>query len=184
MGAGDISDSFRQNIPTDNTTTAIEINGNKTYAAHIPERGVIVGDKATVDAVVAEGATDLSLQQALGYSQNKQEGARTNIVVQAINRDGQIVSEEVTDKEGLGMAWDAAEGLAGSGGKVKKVSLSKALRARKQRLDREKGPTVTTQEDGLDEVRDELGAQYDIDYGPEVRDMDASEADKVQNIMR
>jgi ribosomal protein L14 len=179
--AGDISDSFRQNIPTDNTTTAIEINGNKTYAAHIPERGVIVGDKATVDAVVAEGATDLSLQQALGYSQNKQEGARTNIVVQAINRDGQIVSEEVTDKEGLGMAWDAAEGLAGSGGKVKKVSLSKALRARKQRLDREKGPTVTTQEDGLDKVREELGAQYDIDYGPEVRDMDASGGGKRQS---
>tara|TARA_R110002124_G_scaffold22632_1_gene85049 strand:- start:490 stop:6525 length:6036 start_codon:yes stop_codon:yes gene_type:complete len=171
--AGDINESFRQSIPSDNTTTPIEINGNKTHAAYIPGRGVIVGDKTTVDAVVAEGATDLSLQQALGYSQNKKEGARTNIVVQAINKDGQIVSEEVTDKEGLGEAFVAAEGLAGDGGTVKKVSLAKALRARKQRLDREKGPTVTTQQDDdLNDVRKEFGEQYDIDYGPEVRDMD------------
>ena len=157
--AGEPNESFKQSIPADNTTTAIEINGQKTYAAHIPGRGVIVGDKATVDAVVAEGATDQSLQQALGYSQNKQEGKRTNIVVQAINKDGQIVSEEVTDKEGLGEAFVAAEGLAGDGGTVKKVSLAKALRARKQRLDKEKGPKV--REMDVDEDAEQF--QYEED---------------------
>lgn len=137
--AGEISDAYRQVIPEDNTLYQIELKGKRAVAAHVPGRGVIVGPQAIVDAVVQAGATDEALQTALGYSNTKPQDGE--IVVQALDAQGRIVSEEVTNKEGLAAAMTAAEGLSPVNS-VRKVSLKDALADRKRRLDEERGPTI------------------------------------------
>lgn len=135
--AGDIQAGFRDAIPEDNTVQKVKIDGaGETYGAYIPGRGVILGEKSIVESVVADGASDNILAAALGYSAGK--AADADQVVQAVNRDGEIVSEEGTNEAGLAAAKAAAEGLAGEGGSVRTVPIKDALRERKKRLDAER----------------------------------------------
>lgn len=142
--AGDLNSEWRDAVKEDNAVTQITVdtpNGPKrAYAAYIPGRGLIVGKKNTVQEVINNQASDSVLSKVLGYSGEKPQDA--GLVVQALDRDGNPVSEELTNEAGLAAAEEAAQALAPEGGTVRTISLAEAQRQRKQRVDREKGARV------------------------------------------
>ena len=89
--------------------------------------------------VVASRASSEVLAAALGYSSPKAAAADT--VVQAVDKDGNVVSEEVTTQENLNNAYEAAKGLAPDGGDVRLTTVEKALEEQ-ARFDQEQGPVV------------------------------------------
>ena len=149
----------------------LNIDGNQVFAAHIPGRGTIMGEKDVVTEVLADGATDNKLGEVLGYSSTKPaEGAR--VVVQALDDSGRIVSEELTNREGTEAAVEAAKALSPVG-KFKITSLDSALADRKKRLDAEKAAKDTGPEvKGMDIPEDVQEAfagqgQQEFDFTPE-----------------
>lgn len=137
--AGPISDRFRSALPEDGVATQIRFsrgdNPMRAFAAHIPGRGVIIGRREDVQAVIDENASDEVLAGVLGYSSNKPEDG--DIVVQVLNEDGDVVSEELTNSAGIAAATSAASRLQPEGGSIELVSVKDALRQRKQRVDKE-----------------------------------------------
>lgn len=148
-----------------NTVTEIEHNGKTIYAAHIPGRGTIFGSKQIVEDVLADGATDEKLGQVLGYSSSKPSG-NPRIVVQALDENGNVVSEELTDRKGRKAAVKAAKGLSPIG-KHRVVSIDKAMSERKERFDAEQNTaeptetTETTEPATQFNVGDEVTIQFD-----------------------
>lgn len=145
--------------------TEITVNNKLAYAAFIPGRGTIVStNKQVVDQVIAERASDASLASALGYSASKDTLAPGDTVVQVVDKDGGIVSEEVTSKEGLAKAFNAAQALMPEGGSVKQTTVEKALEERRARAERETGPVVRDMEDDGSFLtpEQELMAQADV----------------------
>jgi len=142
--AGDLKPEWRSVLPEDNIATQVSLgtpNGEKrAFAANIPGRGLIIGKKSTVEEVINNQASDAVLGKALGYSGGKRPDA--SLVVQALDRDGNPVSEELTNEAGLAAAERAAQDLAPEGGSFRTISLTEALRQRKQRVDAEKAPSV------------------------------------------
>ena len=135
--------SAREGKPTE-----ITVDNKLAYAAFIPGRGTIVStDKQVVDQVIAEQASDTVLATALGYSSAKNASSPGDIVVQVVDKDGGIVSEEVTDTNGLPEAFNAAQALMPEGGSVKQTTVEKALEERKARAERDTGPVVRDMED-------------------------------------
>lgn len=131
-----------------NQISQISIDGTLAFAAFIPGRGTIVStNKSIVEAVVAAKATDSSLATALGYNANKSQVQDGDKVVQAIDKDGNVVSEEVTNDEFLSGAVENAEGLAPEGGRVNITTVEKALEERKKKFEAEKGPVVREMDD-------------------------------------
>ena len=122
------------------------VNGYAAYTAFIPGKGTIVSlNKNLVEAVIRDGASDKSLQLALGYSAVKDTTAEDQLVVQALDKDGNIISAELTAVDlndprstALNAAVAAAEKLAPEGGDVSVVTVADALEARKKKL----GPSI------------------------------------------
>jgi hypothetical protein len=123
-----------------------------SYAAFVPGRGTIISDdKELVREVIAAGASDQALQIALGYSAVKQASEPGDIVVQALDAAGNIVSEEATTDAGVSAAFEAARKLMPENGSVRQTTVEKALEDRRRRVQQ--------------------------DQRLEVRDMDADEED-------
>ena len=141
-----------------NKATEIALDGSLGYAAFVPGRGTIVStSKAVVDEVVASGANDESLSIALGYSQAKRAAQPGDTVVQVLDSQGGVVSEEVTTQDGLAAAFNAASGLMPDGGSIRQTTVEKALEERAQRAGRETGPDIRDME--IDDEGDEFGRQ-------------------------
>ena len=79
--------------------------------------------------------------------------------LQAVDKDGNVISEEVTTQENLNNAYEAAKGLAPDGGDVRLTTVEKALEERKARFDQEQGPVVRDMLD--DESMDTLQEMLD-----------------------
>ena len=118
--------------------TPIVVNGYEAFAAFIPTRGTIIStSREIVQAVVNDGADDKSLQIALGYSAVKDVTSGQDIVYQAQDMDGNVVSEELTTAENAEAAQAAATRLMPEGGSVVQTNLQEALERRKKKLDAE-----------------------------------------------
>lgn len=169
--AGEADEATRASMPEDNKVYQVDIGGKRAFAAHIPGRGTIYGRKETVQAIVAEGASDESLQIALGYSAVKQ--GNEDIVVQVQDANGNVVWEEATTADGKAAALVAAGGIAKDAGTIRTVSLKDALAERKAKYEAERGPTVNPvqeegepqpevqQEQSAPEIPQELQTSYD-----------------------
>jgi hypothetical protein len=138
--------------------TEIAVDGNLAYAAFIPGRGTIVStNRQQVEQVVADQASDASLATALGYSQAKRAAQPGDTVVQVLDSQGGVVSEEVTTQDGLAAAFNAASGLMPDGGSIRQTTVEKALEERAQRAGRETGPDIRDME--IDDEGDAFGRQ-------------------------
>lgn len=116
--------------------TEISVDGEIAWAAFIPGRGTIIStDKNIVNEVISSGASDSALSIALGYTKTKTELGDGDLVVQAIDADGNVISEELTDQANLEAAKANAEGLAPEGGNVGVTTAEKALEERRKRFD-------------------------------------------------
>ena len=126
----------------DNKIRQITVDGTPAFAAYVPGQGTIVStSRQVVRDVVASRASSEVLAAALGYSSPK-AAAEADTVVQAVDKDGNVISEEVTTQENLNNAYEAAKGLAPDGGDVRLTTVEKALEERKARFDQEQGPVV------------------------------------------
>jgi len=113
--------------------TEVEINGYAYFAAFVKGRGTIISpSKEIVEEVVRSKASDAALQNALGYSAVTGTLAPNSIVVQALDADGNVISEEVTTEENRDNAKRAAAELAPTGGRVNETTYEKALEDRKR----------------------------------------------------
>ena len=122
----------RQRFPEDGR---YEQDGKVFYARYIPGRGTIVTkEEALADEVVKSGADDASLAAALGYTTTKPEGAE--LVVQALDAQGNVVSEELTTTANLETAQQNAIQLSPVS-KQDTISLDQALERRKRKLFKE-----------------------------------------------
>ncbi|MAA66299.1 MAG: hypothetical protein CL581_16200 [Alteromonadaceae bacterium] len=143
----------------DNKVRQITVDGTPAFAAYVPGQGTIVStSRQVVRDVVASRASDEVLAAALGYSSPK-AAAEADTVVQAVDKDGNVISEEVTTQENLNNAYEAAKGLAPDGGDVRLTTVEKALEERKARFDQEQGPVVRDMLD--DESMDTLQEMLD-----------------------
>lgn len=129
--------------------TPIVVNGYEAFAAFIPTRGTIISTSREIaQAVVNDGASDKSLQLALGYSGVKDVESGQDIVYQAQDKDGNVVSEELTTAENAEAAQAAATRLMPEGGSVVQTNVQEALERRKKKLDAEQAILETAAEVG------------------------------------
>jgi hypothetical protein len=113
------------------------INDKVFHARYVPGRGTIVTkSEQLADEVVKSGASEEALAEALGYTSTKVDGA--DLVVEALDANGNVVSAELTTAANLGAAQENAAGLSplGSAG-VRVISADQALETRKRKLDDE-----------------------------------------------
>ena len=139
----------------ENTITPVKIDGSDkpAYAAFVPGRGTIVSTSEQIVAdVIADEASDSILQAALGYSNLKTEDG--NLAVVVTDKQGRVVSEELTTEDNVEAAKVAARKLMPEGGSYEVVSAEKALEQRKQRVDKERGPVVRSMDDADSEQVD------------------------------
>lgn len=126
-----------------NTVTPVTVDGKRAFAAFIPGRGTIIStNESIVQEVIKSRASDGALAIALGYSQSKSEVGNSDIVVQAFDVNGNVVSEEVTSQENLQEAMQNAEGLKPDGGFVSVTTLQQALETRAKKYQQEQGPDI------------------------------------------
>lgn len=133
------------------------INDKVFHARYIPGRGTIVTkSEQLADEVVKSGASEEALAEALGYTSTKADGA--DLVVEALDANGNVVSAELTTAANLGAAQENAAGLSplGAAG-VRVVSADQALETRKRKLEAEN----LRQMDIPDEVREAFGGEPD-----------------------
>ena len=144
--------------------TEITVNGELAYAAFVPGRGTIVStNKNVVESVVASNASDQSLSDALGYSKPKNAAQPGDTVVQVVDRDGGVVSEEVTDSAGLADAFGAATRIMPEGGSIRQTTVEKALEERNKRVEREQGPVVRDiDSEELSSLKAQLSERTDV----------------------
>lgn len=119
-----------------NAPTQVTVGGdnNLAFAAFIPGRGTIVStDRRIVNEVIAAGASDKSLQIALGYSAVKSASDPGDTVVQVFDKEGRVISEEVTTRENVAAAYEAARKLTPAGGRIGETTVEKALEERRKR---------------------------------------------------
>jgi len=136
------------------------LGGKTAYIAFVPGRGTIVSTYADlVDEVVKAGATDEALAVALGYSATKDYSAPGDQVVQVIDSDGNVVSEEVTNEQTLGAATAKAQQTFRSDKyRVNVTTVEKALEERRKRFMAEQKPEIRDMElfdqDGTEDQTD------------------------------
>jgi len=112
-----------------------EEDGKVFYARYIPGRGTIVTkDEKLADEVVKSGASEEALAEALGYTSPKVDGA--DLVVEALDYQGNVVSAELTTAANLEAAKANAEKLSPIF-QYRVVSADQALEARKRKLEDE-----------------------------------------------
>ena len=155
--------------------TEVEINGYAYFAAFVKGRGTIISpSKQIVEEVVRSKASDAALQNALGYSAVTGTLAPNSIVVQALDADGNVISEEVTTEENRDNAKRAAAELAPTGGRVNETTYEKALEDRK-RLFVNETQQATTETDTAPSDTD-TGVRFQT-YDKEPSDMTDAEID-------
>ena len=147
--AGPVAERFKDVIPEDGTVVALNLDGKRAFAAYVPGRGVIFGRRQIVEQVAAEGASDSILAEALGYSSVKT--ADMDLVVQALDEDGFVISEEAATKDGVDVAIAAANLLVPQGGSVRTSTVEKALEQRREAVEAQR-PLKT---------QDEMGFEYE-----------------------
>jgi hypothetical protein len=126
----------------DTVTKVQSADGTVMYSAFIPGRGTILSqDKDLVTEVVKSRASDRALQIALGYSAPKSALADGDIVVQVLDKNGNVVSEELTDSTNLANAFSAAVALRPEGGTVNQITADQALETRRKRYEAEQNKT-------------------------------------------
>jgi hypothetical protein len=158
----------RFDAPRNRVKTAF-VDGVKAYSSFIPGRGTIIStDEDIVREVIAAGASDKALQIALGYSAVKDYSAPGDIVVQALDRNGRVISEEVTSPEGVSAAFEAARNLMPEGGSIQQTTVEKALEDRKRRFESEQRVEVRDI-DLSDEQTDETDADQVEMFGQGVQ---------------
>jgi len=144
----------RERFPEDGR---YEEDGKVFYARYIPGRGTIVTkNEALADEVVKSGADEQSLAVALGYTSEKVDGA--DLVVEALDYRGNVVSAELTTAANLEAAKTAAEQLSPIN-QYRVVSADQALEARKQKVEDEGLRSM--------EIDDEVDAASQVDEGEE-----------------
>ena len=115
--------------------------GKMYYTAHIPGRGTIASTSQDVVAeVVAAGGSDSAVGAALGYATQEKPTDGPGQVVRAKDKDGNIISEEITTPDSVADAVEAAKGFAPEGGSFDIVMLDQAMEERKKKYDAERGP--------------------------------------------
>ena len=141
-------------------------NNQQLYYAHIAGRGTIFSPDANiVNEVVTSNASDPSLAKALGYSGAKSMEDGPDVVVQARNADGVIISEEITTREGVFDAVAAADRIAGSNGSSTVTSLEKAQRDRASRYNQEQSRQMVVDEEALPETDPDATPEQDQGFG-------------------
>ena len=116
-------------------------SGETYYTATIPGRGTIAStSKDIVNEVVASEGSDEAVGIALGYATQEKPTAGPGQVVRAKDKDGNVISEEITTPESVADAVEAAKGFAPEGGSYDIVLLDQALEERKKKYDAEQGP--------------------------------------------
>ncbi len=131
-----------QNANKNGDVEAAVIDGNEAYTAFIKGKGTIVTTgKQLAEEVVKAGASDTALKEALGYSAVPERLDPQSIVIQALDGEGNVVSEEVTSEENKDNAVEAARNLMPKGGRVAETTYEKALEARQELVTEENKPT-------------------------------------------
>ena len=142
----------RERFPQDGR---FEEDGKVFHARYIPGRGTIVTkDEKLADEVVKSGANEESLAEALGYTSPKVDGA--DLVVEALDYKGNVVSAELTTAANLEAAKANAEKLSPIF-QYRVVSADQALEARKRKLEEEGVRSM----DIPDDVREAFGGEPD-----------------------
>ena len=137
----------RERFPEDGR---YEEDGKVFYARYIPGRGTIVTkNEALADEVVKSGADEQSLAVALGYTSEKVDGA--DLVVEALDYRGNVVSAELTTAANLEAAKTAAEQLSPIN-QYRVVSADQALEARKQKVADEGTRAMEFDDEALEEL--------------------------------
>ena len=131
-----------------NEVTPVEVAGETMYSVFIPARGTLLSRNRNVaEEVLAAGASDAALSKALSYSATKNEVTDGDIVVRALDKDRNVVSEELTDEANLAKAEKAARRLMPKGGSIDtSLDVKGALEDRNRRLQAEQGPVVRSME--------------------------------------
>ena len=128
------------------------INDKVFHARYVPGRGTIVTkSEQLADEVVKSGASEEALAEALGYTSPKVDGA--DLVVEALDANGNVVSAELTTAANLGAAQENAAGLSplGSAG-VRVISADQALETRKRKLEEEGVRPMEFDDETLEEL--------------------------------
>jgi hypothetical protein len=134
----------------------VKRNGENVYYAFIEGRGTIFSsDAKVVNEVITGNASDPSLAKALGYSSSKSMMDNPDVVVQAKNADGAVISEEITTNEGMLEAIKAAEVIAGAKGSTTVTSVEKAQGERAQRYNAEQSRQMVVDPEDLTETNPE-----------------------------
>jgi len=129
------------------------------YSALIPGRGTIFStSRDVVSEVVASAGSDEALQIALGYSAVKKDTKATDAVIQVLDREGGVVSEEAVSDGNEQAALDAARKLMPIGGTIQTLTVEQAMERRKQRYEAEKAKVeirdMSVDDDGNDTFND------------------------------
>lgn len=113
--------------------------GKFYHTAYIPGRGTIISRyKSVVDEVVAGEGSDSVVGAALGYA--TKEKPTNGMVVRSLDKDGNVVSEEIADLDSMEAAIDAAEGFAPEGGRIDVMTVEQAMEARRAKYEAERNP--------------------------------------------
>ena len=139
-----------------------EINGKPAYVAFIDGRGTVVSPYADVVQEVVNGkASEAVLAAALGFSSEKPGDA--DRVVQVLDAQGRVISEEATNEAGVPAALNAATPLMPKGGSMKTISVDEAVLERAEKVRAESEPVVRDMN-----VDPETGAVSEADREAEV----------------
>lgn len=126
---------------SDKETNQVEIEGKTFYTRFIPGRGTILTRHYDVAEEVANSeASDSSLAEALGYSTTKPADA--SIVIEVLDRGGNVVWQEAANESTVDGAYAAANKQVPEGGSVRRISIEEALENRRRAFNEEQGPQV------------------------------------------
>lgn len=135
------------------------------YSALVPGRGTIFSpSRDVVNEVVASAASDEALQIALGYSAVKKDTKATDLVVQVLDRNGGIVSEEAVADGGIDAAVVAARRLMPADGTIQTLTVEQAMERRKQRYEAEK-PKVVVRDMSVEDDGEDVFSKFSRETG-------------------
>ena len=131
---------------TADKTQRVKVQGEVFYTRFIPGRGTILSKNFDVaEEVALSEASDAALAEALGYSDVKPLDA--DIVIEALDRGGNVVWQQGVNENGVADAMAAAEQQVPEGGSLRRISLKEALENRKKLFEEEQGPQVRNIDD-------------------------------------
>ena len=135
------------------------------YSALVPGRGTIFSpNRDVVEEVIASAASDESLQIALGYSAVKKNTKATDSVIQVLDRNGGVVSEEAVADGNEQAALDAARKLMPIGGTIQTLTVEQAMERRKQRYEAEQ-PKVVMRDMSVEADGEDLFSKFSRETG-------------------